>query len=249
MEMNVNNIKKKKERINMNKPFMFLMLFLTTLFSANALTMSFNQNSNVYDYETIEKGNNIYNFQFGDTDIFKHSFDSTNYSYDYRLELKEMNQEFFLVIENFYINTSYQVFFHGDLTQDDTLYVQELTLNEQGFYILKFIPSGIEGGQIFIDLQSEAMNNGTIPALPFGVSYVETKPEGFNDLIGGLVGTFEAVFDINLKLWYLLYYVIIFVLVIGFMSMLFGVASFLFKKSDEIKNRKRIVHNDNKEDN
>jgi len=226
------NINTKKENNVMKRLSILFTLLLFSILNVNALTMSFNQNENIFDFENAEKGNNVFSTHASNINTAFQNLNGTNFTYDYKLELSEINQEFYIALENFFVNSSYKIFFHGDLSKDDTLYVQDLVLNEQGTYILKFIPTGIEAGQIFINLDE---NGGSGV---FGATYIEEKPKGFNDLIGGLVDTFSTVFDINVKLWFLLYYLIIFMLSIGFMSMLFGFASFIFKKAQDIKGNK-----------
>lgn len=233
-----NNINNKKDFNVMKKLNLFLIMVLFSVFSVNALIMSYDQNENIYGFENAEKGNNVYNVGVSSTDTFFRSLNGTNYSYDYRMELSEMSQDFYLILENTHVNTTYLIFFHGDLSQDDTLYTQELILKEMGDYVLKFYPSNIEAGSVFIDLQDENAVH------PFSVTYVEEKPKGFNQLIGGLVDTFTEVFNINLKLWYLFYYVIIFSLVVSFIGVMFGFATFLFKKADEQNQRKGLFSNE-----
>lgn len=214
----------------MKKLLLFFMLMFVSLSSINAVTMSFSQNQNLYDIENTLTGNKLLSAHASSIDE-SFSIDNVTYNYDYVLEISDTNQDFYLTLENYYIGSNYTIMFRGDLVRDGTLYIQDLTLNEQGQYILKFIPFNNEPVKVYIDLHS---NGG---AGTFDIYYTEEKPKGFNALMVGFVDAFSNVFELNVKLWYLLYYIMIFVIVVSFMGALFGIASFIHKKTNEIKRK------------
>lgn len=208
--------------------FFILFIFIS---SASAVTMTIDQDKNLFDLENALTGNHILQFVASNVDETISVDNATQtYTYDYKLEISDASENFYLGIENFYDNSTYYVQFRGDTTKDSTLYVQELTLNEQGQYFFKFEPS-YDGEPVVIYIDLVASGGAGV----FNVAYLEEKPKGFNNLIGGFVDTFSQVFDINVKLWYLLYYLIIIILTIGFISIIFGIATFLFGKAKEIR--------------
>ncbi len=221
-----------------NKILSFFFILSCLMFSVNAVTLNYDQNENVYEIENGEIGNKIYTTVAGNINN-AYTIDNTTYTYDYKLELSEVSEDFYLAIENYYIGANYTIFFHGDLTKDGTLYVQQLQFNEQGEYYLKFSPSGIEPVQVYIGVQDDSHI--------FDVSYSEQKPKGFNSLIGGFVDAFSKVFDLNVKLWYLLYYLIIISITLGFLAILFGTAFYLFKASKKVKEKETIFNFQNEQ--
>lgn len=227
------------------------MLFVSFV-SVNAVTLSINQDSNIFDLERAETGNHILNFVASNVDeVISVDGGNQSFTYDYVLELTDTSEDFYIALENFFENSTYRIMYRGDLTKDSTLYVQELVLNENGQYIFKFSPS-YDGEPIFVYIDLQVTGGSGV----FNAVYIEEKPKGFNDLIGGFVNNFSAVFDINLKLWYLLYYLIIIVLVFAFFGILFGLSFFIITKAKEIKNtgsifdmgEKKVSNNKSKED-
>lgn len=199
--------------------------------NVNSVTMTIDQEKNIFDLEKALTGNHLLQFVASNVDeVIPIDNANETYTYDYKLEISDSSETFYLGIENFFVNSTYYIQFRGDTTKDSTLYVQELTLNEQGQYFFKFEPSyDGEPVVVYIDLVA---NGG---AGVFNVAYIEEKPKGFNDLIGGFVDTFSQVFDLNVKLWYLLYYLIIIIITIGFISLIFGIAFYIFKQAKKVR--------------
>ena len=228
------DINKKINKNNMiSKLISFLFLFVIVFSPLNAVTLSLDQTDNLYELSNKETGNSIIQSIAGNIDLSMtqpvNSSGNFNYTYDYVLELNKATQEFYLVLENFYVNSTYTLYYRGDLNKNPTLYVKELTLNEQGNYIFKFTPSDEEPVKIYIDKND--------PLGVFNIYYTEEKPRGFSSLISGFISTFEKVFDINIKLWFLLYYIIIIVLTLSFIGLIFGISFYLIDKTKQIKNK------------
>ena len=210
-----------------------IMMTLTLLMSANAITLQLDQDNNLLDFRTLETGNKVISTHANSVDTVL-SVDNAqqNYTYDYKLEIVEATEDFYLVLDNTFVNSTYNILYRGDLNIDPTLYTQEVTLNEQGQYFFKFSPTRTEQPiVVYIDMEIVQGQGGA-----FTVAYIEEKPKGFNDLIGGFIGAFEEVFDINVKLWYLLYYIIIIVLVLAFIGILFGLGGYIIKLKEDQKN-------------
>lgn len=215
----------------MNKGFIFLMMMLLSLFSVSALDLYIDQSDNLIDYHSKSDGNTIINNVAGHINNIYETPTNQTYYYDFQLELSSMNEEFYLIIENYDINQTLTIFYHGDLARDGTLYVQEVTLNEAGQYYFKFVPDfNDEGGQIYLGFE-EIEFVGTL-------EYVEKKPEGFNSLMSMFLGSFQEIILINITIWQIMFYSLIFMIAVTFIGALFGGSFWLLNKAKQIREKR-----------
>lgn len=206
----------------------FMLLFC--LSSAHALSMVSDQDSNLEDYRKTFKGNtHIYN-SVGSIDDILINVSGNVYYYDYSLEFSNLQEDFFVVLQNNFEGSNVTVYWRGDLTKDDTLYIQNLTLNEVGRYFIKFEPEyPDEVGRVYI--------NFVEPSYVGTHEIVEEKPRTFNALVIGLMDYFEEIAQVNVDLWVFLFWTIVFLVGIGLVGMLFGIAFWLFAKAKELKKK------------
>lgn len=202
------------------------------IFSINALSLQTGQNNNLLDYEQADKGNIYYKIDSGLTDITIITT-TFNITYDIDFEFVEVNEDFYIIIDNFYENMTYRLQYTGDLNSDNSIFIRNVTLQEIGKYYFKFSPTTIgESSRLFIDMIPS-------PTGVFAVTYQEEKPRGFNSVIIKLVNAFDDIIEINVQFWRILFYVIMFILITGFIFTLFGVALAIFGYINKLKNTKR----------
>lgn len=205
------------------------MLVMLAMFSSvNALTLNANQDDNIYNFNIKEKGNYLIQDLVGSIN-HQYNINNTNYTYDLDLEFSSVNEEFFIVIQNQIANSTLTFMYRGDLTRNGNLYIQELHLTEQGKYYFRFVPNYIgEPARIYIDISTTGI--GTIEV-------IEQKPQGFNNLIGVFVGSFQEIISINLGLWRMTFYMIVLGITITFIFGLFGVGFYILKKAKHIREK------------
>lgn len=225
-----NYLKTKKLISFMNKGFIFFSVLLLSLFSANALDLYVGQSENLVSYNGKSDGNTIINSIAGHVNNPYITPTNQTYYYDFDLELSGMNEEFYLIVENYFINQSLTIWYYGDLARDGTLYVQEVILNEDGRYLFKFKPDyANEGGHIYFGFEEDSFV-GTM-------EYVEKKPEGFNALMGTFLGSFQEIIYINITLWQIMFYTLIFIITVAFIGSLFGGSFWLLNRAKQIREK------------
>lgn len=192
---------------------MYIFIVILCITSSFALSLETNQQSNLEDFYSKSSGNSIISSIAGSVnDVFGvGGINGTNYSYDKTYEFTSTDEDFYLILQNYFDNETVSIMYRGDLNKDPTLYIQNVTLNEIGRYYFKFSPSyESEPARVFLEFGDSYV--GTI-------EYIEQKPNGFSSLIGVLVTSFQDLIDINISLWRLAFYSIIFLvmttLVIG----------------------------------
>lgn len=209
------------------------MIMLTlSIFSVSALTLETNQDTNNNDYYAKTNGNIIIKNLVGSYSTTNNQsfgvggINGTLYYYDLDYEFTSTNEDFYLMIQNTAVNQTATIMYRGDLTRDSTLYIQNVTFNEVGRYLFKFIPSyENEPARIYLEVPDAFV--GTI-------EYAEQKPEGFTSIVGGLITTSEELIDINISLWRIAFYSIVTGLIIAFVLGIFGIAFMMFRYSKKL---------------
>lgn len=205
-----------------------MILSFIMITSCYGLILEVDQENNIYDYYNSENGN------FGLMDLVgsvntNKTFSNVTYDYDIKYEYTSINEDFFYVIENYYENETITFMYHGDLTRDSNLYIQEVNLNEVGQYYFKFSPSvSDEPASIYINVESNHV---------FKIEYVELKPKGFNSLIGGFVGGFMDIVEINVSFWVILWYTILFIIITSFTIGIFVFGFWILKRAKTLREK------------
>lgn len=214
--------------------------------SVFAMTITFDQSSNLRDYKDNQKGNILYNDIVGSISQSKNQYlgfgglNGTRYYYDFEMEFNYLSEDFYLIINNYFSNASFVMMYRGDLTKDDTLYIQNLTFNEQGRYYFKINPDYIgESGKIYFEYVNSNFT-GTL-------EYQESKPQGFNELMGGIVVGFNTIIDYNIALWRIAGYILIFVITLSFVISIFWIGFTLHAYRKRIQNKKRGIFYDDED--
>lgn len=209
-----------------------LITILTLIFlmftSVNALDISSSQSSNINDLLSYDIGNERV---FDITSNINNEIivNGNNYSYDFDLEYNAVSENIYLKFNNPQVNNTLTFLWSGDLTRDDTLYVQNFTMNEQGTYYFKFTPDYVgEPAHVYVDIVNDF-------ASPITINELETKPQGFNDLIGGLVSSFNDIIEVNVTFWKILLYTTIFIITLSIILSIFGLAFWIFSKAKDVK--------------
>lgn len=210
---------------------MILALCLTS--SGFSLKIDLDQQDNIASFYLQESGNSIVRNVVGsESNKSVNSFiiDNTTYRYDINFEFSSITEDFYLILQNYVVNSTITIMYRGDLNLNPTLYVQDLVLNEQGRYYFKFSPDNVgEAGRVFIEFPTTYVST---------IEYIETKPEGFNSLIGGFVGGFIEIVNINVNLWRVAFYGVILIIMLSFVALLFGGSWYIFKMSKRVKDDK-----------
>jgi len=219
------NTNKNKLRIGILFTLFFLMLS-----SVSALNLDFNQNSNINDYKNEGTGNRVVYDLVGSVDDIIEIYDDnftliSSYNYDVEIEISDVVEDFYIVIPNNEINRTMTFMWQGDLTKDDTLYVQNVTFNQVGNYYFRFSPAyPNEPAHIYV--------NAVAPSYISTFFYSEEKPQGFSNLMGGFVSAFTDVIEINVQFWKVIFYgaILTITLLVLFMLIRIGFAFFEIAK-------------------
>lgn len=201
--------------------------------SVNALSFETDQTSNINDYQSADKGNIIIDNVAGNINLVLSTINATiNRTYDKSWEFPSMTEDFYIIVNNYVPNTSGVIMFRGDLTKNPTLFVQNITFNQQGRYFFKFSPDyANEVGEVYLDI------------IPTGgasfvtAEYIEEKPKGFNSIISVFATGLSEIITININLWKVLYYTVIFILSLGGALIIFGLAFLMFKYTEKLKRK------------
>lgn len=207
---------------------LMLVVFIAICSSAFALDFSFDQTQNIQDYNNNDHGNiQLYDF-VGSTNQNITFPDSNNtYQYDFFIEYTEMADNFYFIINNAYVNQTVQFMWRGDLSRDDTIYIQNFTLEEAGTYYFKFEPEYVdEPGRIYMEVENSFV--GTI-------KITEENPKTFNDLMGGLVDAFVDIVSLNVAFWRILLYTTIAIIGFALIGAIFGFAFIIFGYVKKLK--------------
>lgn len=210
--------------------FTILLFFVAISSSVYSLSASFDQDENTADFYTQQHGNTIFEVIPGSVDdvLFVDNGSST-LNYDYRLEITDSNEPFFIGIENFDERSNYTIAWKGDVSVDPTLYIRNVTMNEQGTYLFKFTPSSVDGESVvYIDLHEP----GNIVYL----EYTEQKPQGASSLIAGFVNAFVEVVEVNVQFWKVMFYGSIFLIVVLVLFGLIRISFELFSIAKKMRN-------------
>lgn len=224
-----------------NKIILLFIGMLLMMSGVSALTIQQGQDENLFDYTRAEKGNELSWITTSDVDDEVTLETNATLDYDYSLELNEVNENFYLIIDNFYAGETYTISYSADLRENNIIYTFNATLEETGKYYYKFSPSGSkEDAIIYVDVNYPG--NESPKVLSF--SYHEEKPKGFNDLMSGFVFAFEEIIELNISLWKIVFYVIMFVIFALFTFGIFGIAFTIIKYRDQIKKKKMKLTGD-----
>lgn len=204
--------------------------------SVFSLTMEYDQSDIFNSYNTHPIGNSILYTVVGDTDDYVNVNASLNQDYDW--EFSRMNTPFYMLVNNVYENQTLRIMWRGDLNLNPTLYMQDFTFREKGKYIFKFTPSyDGEAGQIYVDYIGDFLN-GTDPLAIGYIEFQEEKPRGFNSVMETFINSFVTVIEINVGAWRIMFYTLTFIIVVGFIGGLFGIAFTLFKYRQRLMEKK-----------
>jgi len=210
-----------------------MILTLCLIGSSFALDLETDQSDNLQDFYYQDSGNFQIKNAVGSVNN-SYEIGNNTYYYDVDYEFTSVSEDFYLIIENYFENSTIQIMWRGDLTQDPTLYIQEFTMNEQGRYYFKFVPEYTEEpAKIYIDF-GEPSYVGTI-------EYVEQKPQGFNSLMGGFVNAFLDVVSININMWRIAFYTLIFLILVAFAGLVFGASWYIHKQSQRIRESRGML--------
>lgn len=216
-----------------------ILVFLMTLTSVNALTLTLDQTDNLQEFTNKDKGNTFFDDFAGSTSTsLSQTIEITNsnnsYPYDYQYEFSSIAEDFYIAIQNVAPNSNLTIMWHGDLGRNSVFNVQEVTMLESGAYYYRFSPEyDGEPGRIYFEFSDSTAGF---------IQYVEEKPLGFNDLIGGIVGAAEDFVNIQISLWTVAYYTVILIVAISFIGGLFWSGAWVIKNGRDFResNKRRI---------
>lgn len=216
MKTNINNKISLLNKMgkNFNKILMLLMLILISMVGINAGQLLYSQDDLINDI-TGDIGNIRVNVVLGNANIFT-TLLSGNQTYDIYYEYNELHNDMYYVIDNGIVGSNVTLIWNFDKSQTQTRYTQIFTLNELGKYVFK-IDNNIDGEtlQLFMDF----------PDTWTGYVYEQQEIEqGLPDVINKFSNSAMDLIGINLTLWKLGFYVIIFAFVVGTLILLVWLA-------------------------
>lgn len=215
---------------------MLLFVSLFFMMSANALTIQQGQTANLYDYNSALKGNLVSEVY---TSGVNEQFNVENISrfYDVQMNFDSVSQPFYIVIDNLVAGTTYEITYSNNLNVGNIVNTFNTTLEEEGKYYYKFTPSNV-GEEAVIYIENTYNVSGQPPQV-FFLGYQEEKPQGFSYVIGSFVNFFVDVLEINLSLWQILFYLVVFIISTTLVFFLFGVAFLVFDYTQKFKKNAR----------
>lgn len=210
---------------------LMIILLLIVISSGYSVTLSSNQDTNIQDFNSKDNGNSFVNI-FSGVEINEFIINNNTYYYNDRLEFQAVNEEFYVKVNNYEVDTNITFMFFGSLIENPVLNIQTFKMNEIGDYYFKFTPTtNNEPVTIYTDITSN-----------IGQTVVITKqPMGFNSLMGGFVKSFLDIVYININIWRIVFYSIIFGMLLLFTSILFGGSFYIFKKAKQIREQKGLI--------
>jgi len=218
--------------INMKKIFIFLFMFSLLFLSmdtTNAINLNYDQSNVIYDYKIATLGMSNENIVVGSLN----NVNIGNQTGDIKYELRGLTRPIYILIENGMENITLDITY----VNDDAVAIgeinnkiaisQELTMEETGTYYFKFEPSyDGENFDFIIDFPSSYVGN---------LHLKEEQAKEFNSLISGFIDSFEEIVKINVTLWRLLFYTIIFLFTLSFIIGLFGGSFWILKQAKKIR--------------
>lgn len=216
----------------------FFLAITLMFFQVNALTIQQGQNDNLFDYNKALKGNYLSDFYNADNNEVQNLEGGGNLTYDYRLSLSQVTQPFYIIIDNLEVNSTYTISYSNNLAQSQDINTFNTTLLEEGKYYYKFTPS-TNGEESIIYIDNLQDGNGTSSPDTFFIGYQEEKPQGFSYIIQNFVDFFVEVLEINLNIWKLLFYTIIFVLSTALVLFIFSLAFIIFGYARDMKKKEK----------
>jgi len=226
----IKNNKKLNSFMGLKKIFMLFMI-LGCLGSVFSIDLVFDQTKNIQDYDFTNKGNTLEFNQLGNINRAIAISETEFRDFDYNFEFSKLNNDLFFLLQNGRINQSVILMWRGDLTEDPTLYSQEFTLQEQGIYYFKFEHEGTNDiGEIYLNYVNDTYL-GT-------VSIVEEMPKGLFNIWDTFTSPFIAVMGYVVELWKIGYYTIVFLMTLGFIGSMFGIAFYLYQMGRKMRNKK-----------
>lgn len=211
---------------------MFIM-FIMLLNSGYSLTMSVNQNNNIQDFNSKDNLNSIV-YSFAGSVNNEIILNNNTYYYDERIELSAVNQEFYLWFNNYIINNSITIMYFGSLVDDGNIYIEQMNLQERGNYYFKFENNkNNEPATIYISYDDNTFNAP--------MTLTTKQPMGFNSLMGGFVNSFLDIVYININIWKIVFYSLIFGVLLLFTVILFGGSFYIFKTIKKVNEQKGLM--------
>ncbi len=204
-----------------------------TVFSAGLV---YDQDSNIADLETGETGNVLREEIVGSTNKLISTGDGNTTPYDIQYELDAMKNPVYVTINNGFENSTYTLLWQDQTSNGTILNKQNFTMNEKGRYVFKFYPDETgETTSLYVDI----VDDGGIA----WITYQEQQPEGFNQVIGGLVNSFEDIIEINISIWYLVFYLLIFVALLTVVVGMFGFGFLILKHAKKMREKDHGLYN------
>lgn len=217
----------------MKKIITILVLLICMSSLVSAVSLEYEQTSVITDYNTNEVGASLQRVVVGSSN----SVTIGNKTGDIKFELRGMSQPYYLLIDNGFINNTFNITYvnddpikTGESGKNAT--TQELTMQELGMYYFKIEPS-YEGESVDFILNFD--DDRTTQ-----VFLQEQHPQGFNTLMAGFVNAFLDIVEINITMWRIAFYVLIFIILIGFVALVFGGSFYIFKVSQNVKDKKEF---------
>lgn len=217
--------------------FMVLIMMIcmvpVSVFSAGLV---YDQDSNIADLETGETGNVIREELQGNINKLISTGVNQSTPYDIQYELDAMKNPVYVTINNGFKNSTYTLLWQDQTSNGTILNKQNFTMNEKGRYVFKFVPDAIgETTSLYVDIVDD---KGIA-----WVTYQEQQPEGFNQVIGGLVGSFEDIIEINISIWYIVFYLLIFVALLTVVAGMFGFGFLILQHARKMREKDHGLYN------
>lgn len=213
--------------------FMVMCMVPVTVFSAGLV---YDQDSNIADLETGETGNVLREELQGNINKLISTGVNQTTPYDIQYELDAMKNPVYVTINNGFENSTYILLWQDQTSNGTILNKQNFTMNEKGRYVFKFYPDKTgETTSLYVDIVDE---KGIA-----WVTYQEQQPEGFNQVIGGLVGSFEDIIEINISIWYIVFYLLIFVALLTVVAGMFGFGFLILQHARKMRDKDHGLYN------
>lgn len=206
------------------------MMLMLSMFTVFGVDFNYEQAPNLIDYNTNNVGVSVQQIAVGSLN----SYNIGNQTGDVKYELRGSSEPIYLIIENGYANSTFEITYVNDdpilENSSSTAYSQELTMTETGAYYFIFEPSyDGESFDFILDFANDKVHN---------VYLKEQQPQGFNSLMSGFVNAFLDIVEINITIWRVVFYTLIFIIMVAFVGLLFTGSLWMFKYSQKIRDRK-----------
>jgi len=210
-----------KKLINRKSIIIILILILfQSVYSANIL---FNQSTTIDNYNNAQKSTQLVYDLVGS----KNSETLGNHTGDLKVELVDIKSEVYIIVNNYVTNTSMNVSF---LFENQPIIHQELLLKEVGEFVFEVTPNyNNENGQIMFNIPDSSIAQVFIqPTKPTLISN-QSQTTIFTPMIKGV----EDLITINISLWKIIYYLFIFVIVVGLIGGLVMIGRTYYKWTEK----------------